>query len=100
MKQIPTILILLLVLLSACRKEDNFMSEGSITGPDYRECACCGGWFIEIGPETYRFQELPEGCIIDLIDAIFPIEVKLDWSFDETPCLGDEIIVGRMELLN
>ena len=99
MKRLAKIIVLMTLLLPACSKEEGYMSEGSITGPDYRECACCGGWYIVIGPQTYRFQELPEGCSIDLIDAIFPIEVKLDWRIDDTPCLGDEIVVERMVLI-
>jgi len=59
---------------------------------------CCGGWFIIIEQDTLRFDQIPEGSSITLDDAKFPIDVYLDWQPKEPKCLGDEIIVSRMEL--
>jgi hypothetical protein len=78
-------ILLLLTALTAitfsCKKDRaNFQSTGTITGPDYRECACCGGWFIDIADTTYNFDNLPASSNIDLATATFPIMVKLDWS--------------------
>jgi len=86
-----------MVFLVSCQKEDPYLSEGTITGPDFRECACCGGWFIDIGGETYRFQELPCSCSLDLMNEEFPLDVFLDWKKDPDGCLGDEIIVYRIK---
>jgi len=103
MKAINTLyLVLIFAVLSSCRDESEKTSIGIITGPDYRECACCGGYFIEIGKETYRFltDELPEGSInFDLIDAQFPIKVRLRWHLKENTCLGDEILITRIRLI-
>lgn len=74
-----------------------YNSDGTITGYDMRECACCGGWFIVIGDTTYRFYELPKGSNIFFELETYPIEVKLDWKKSPTPCMGDEIVVERIK---
>ena len=72
-------------LTVSCSKDKaNFQSHGTITGPDYRECLCCGGWFIDISDSTYNFDKLPASSNIDLTTATFPIQVKLDWSLKNT----------------
>jgi hypothetical protein len=87
----------LLVIASCSMGEDEFRSNGTITGYDTRECVCCGGYFIDIDKATYRFFDLPRNSNIDLDSATFPIYVKLDWAIDPNACLGDEIIVSRIE---
>ena len=85
LKQIFFSGILLAVILFSCDKEDeNFQSSGLITGPDIRECICCGGYFIEIEDSTYNFDSLPESSGIDLSSETFPVAVKLDWDMDRT----------------
>ena len=78
--------------------DDDFESDGTITGIDPRMCACCGGYFIEIEEETYRFGALPEGSGLDLTQQTFPLEVELDWDTSSVRCLGDEIDVIRIAL--
>lgn len=68
--------------------------DGVILGVDYRECVCCGGWFIEIGEDTLRAQVFPDD--FEVGDR-YPIPVRLRWEPDPTPCLGDEIIVFEIE---
>ena len=90
----------LAALLSNCAcslSEDDFMNNGTITGYDIRECSCCGGFFIDIENITYRFYDLPANSGLDLTDARFPVYVKLDWQNDPNACLGDEIIVLKIE---
>jgi hypothetical protein len=70
--------LLLLGILSCSTEADEFMDEGTITGHDIRECACCGGYYIEIGTNTYRFYELPPNTNFNLDNPNFPIFVKLD----------------------
>jgi hypothetical protein len=90
-------IILSFILLSGCQREKNdYQSEGTITGYDYRMCMCCGGWFVEIGDSTWRFDQIPEGCTIILDSVTFPLPVYLDWEKKNPPCLGDEIVVERM----
>lgn len=89
----------LLLGVVACQHEDTtFRSEGRITGVDFRYCACCGGWFIEIGTEKYRAY-LSEAEIRDLnlSETVYPVPVRLDWEAVASPCLGDEIIVTRIK---
>lgn len=73
---------------------------GTITGEDFRRCACCGGWFIEINEEVYRFIAIPFSSNVDLFNEAFPIEVFIEWSLQEDACLGDEIDVISMDLAN
>ncbi|MEM6764639.1 MAG: hypothetical protein AAF655_06930, partial [Bacteroidota bacterium] len=50
---------------------------GRITGPDFRECSCCGGYFLEIGEEVFRFYDEPycSDLALDVTDYGFPLEV-------------------------
>lgn len=97
MKKILYIIILLIGCLNCSMQEDEYESEGMITGVDDRECGCCGGYFIEIIDSTYRFETVPPGSNLKLENPNFPIQVKLDWHEDPNACLGDEIIVERIE---
>ena len=100
MKRIITaaLIAFILIIASCSMNEDEFRSNGTITGHDDRECICCGGYFIDIDKATYRFFNLPVNSNINLDSAAFPIYVKLDWKNDPNACLGDEIIVSRIEL--
>ncbi|HCY76323.1 MAG TPA: hypothetical protein DHV28_10410 [Ignavibacteriales bacterium] len=97
MKKIIFAGILLLICFSSCTEDENlFMSNGTITGIDIRECSCCGGYFIDINDSTYRFYTIPAGSDVQLQNPNFPIYVKLDWAKADTVCLGDEIKVLRI----
>lgn len=97
MKKIFVLSIVLLMFgLSCSMEEEEFKSNGIITGFDIRECSCCGGYFIEIERNTYRFYELPKNSNLNLENPHFPISVRLDWIPDPNACLGDEIIVQRI----
>ena len=87
---------ILLTVLFGCKKEVDTMNSGQITGPDMSLCPCCGGWFIVIDNNTYRFLELPENSNFDIEDETFPINVNLDWQNDANACLGDEIIISAI----
>ena len=87
MKSIITTLVIIavtVITISCSKDKANFQSNGIITGPDYRECSCCGGWFIDISDTIYNFDNLPASSNIDLTLATFPIPVKLDWSLGRT----------------
>jgi len=94
--QIFTTIIICFVLAS-CMKDNDFGQKGVITGFDYRKCMCCGGWFISINDSTYRFYQLPDQNNIDLENASFPVEVILSCKKDPNGCMGDEIIILRIE---
>lgn len=91
---------LLFGLLISCKKDPssnsvNLKSYGKITGIDARMCPspCCGGWFIEINKENYRFLKLPDNSNLDLSNATFPVNVYLSWKKIDSGCGGDEISV-------
>ena len=94
MKSIIFIGVILLLSFSSCSEDGSeFMSNGTITGIDFRECVCCGGYYIDINDSTYRFFTLPINSEVPLDNPVFPIYVKLDWAKADTICLGDEIKV-------
>lgn len=78
--------------------DDEFESIGVITGPDLRACACCGGYLITIDGTQYRIWEFPADheLVLDSMEN-FPMTVRLDWEPAPQPCIGDEIIVERIE---
>ena len=81
-KKALLVILTLVAIIISCDKEENYQSTGVITGPDVRDCICCGGFFIEIDDSTYNFESLPASSGIDLIEDTFPINVNLDWTFD------------------
>ena len=99
MKKILAVALIIIAfsIVSCSLGGDDSMSDGTITGYDTRECACCGGFFIEIDNVTYRFYDVPPNSELNLQNPTFPIYVKLDWTKDANACLGDEIIVLRIE---
>jgi hypothetical protein len=98
MKKIIYMSFLLLIIIIGCNESDNeYKDNGTIVGIDIRECSCCGGYFIEIRDSVYRFNTLPAGSELNLIDPKFPIYVMLDWKMKDTLCLGDEIIVLKIK---
>lgn len=98
MKSIIFIGVILLLAFSSCSEDGSeFMSNGTITGIDFRECVCCGGYFIDINDSTYRFFTIPANSEVQLENTVFPIYVKLDWVKADTVCLGDEIKVLRIQ---
>ena len=84
----------LMISLFGCEKPNtsDFQSTGIITGVDYKMCACCGGWYIQIDNVTYEFETLPAGSAFDLQNVTFPIMVKLDWQLSTKPACPDKKI--------
>jgi hypothetical protein len=86
------------LILTSCHKpQPEYMWDGTITGPDYRKCACCGGWFITIGNDEYTFWALPAGSSLDLENEKFPLKVKLDWTKPDETCPSNRIEVVRIK---
>jgi len=97
MKKILLLVVVMYFSILSCTEDDDkYMDNGTITGIDFRECFCCGGYFIDINDSTYRFDSLPIGSNISLGNAVFPIPVKLDWQMEDTLCIGDEINVLKI----
>ena len=97
MKHFAGICIGVILFFTACKKEKSELSDGMITGVDYRECACCGGYYIDIDTCTYRFQALPANSDLILDEAEFPMPVALRWKKDINACIGDEVIIEYIE---
>ena len=77
---------------SSCKEG---FDEGLVTGPDYRACVCCGGWFVEINGNKYL---MPSPTHFDTTLALYqmPVPVCLRWKKREQPCLGNEIVVSEL----
>lgn len=94
MKQLLILSLVVMTFSFSCRKENVTLDTGTITGPDSRECVCCGGWFVNINDSLWRFTEQPANSDVDLTNTTFPIVVELKWEKDADACLSDEIIVS------
>lgn len=68
-----------------------------VTGEDWRMCPCCGGWFVTIGEARYRIGNMPEGSTLDLRTEKLPLNVRIKWRKDPTPCMGDELELEAIE---
>ena len=102
MKLRITFCFVLLLVFNSCKDDSGFPQQGLVTGPDFRYCACCGGYFIDITGKTYRFnnQELPVGSFnFDLVDT-FPVKVLVVWKLKENSCLGDEITISKISVID
>ena len=97
-KLLQVILIVFTFIFSSCgvSQSTGFQSNGKITGPDYRMCACCGGYYIVIDTTTYEFDSLPNDANFSLKNATYPIYVKLDWKQDPSAC-GNYIDITKIE---
>lgn len=75
-------------------------SIATITGPDLRMCACCGGWFIRIDNINYEFESLPSDAKIDLQTEKFPVTVRIDWQMsDASACPDKKILIQKITKL-
>ncbi|MEJ7822212.1 MAG: hypothetical protein WKF85_07820 [Chitinophagaceae bacterium] len=101
MKASITLIILILTIFS-CKKEEQYMSNAEIIGYDAKTCPCCGG--IKIAIDN---AQNPNGNTYFLIDSLpsnftigdnpkFPIAVKLDWKIDTDHCFGSYIDITRI----
>ncbi len=92
------IFVLAIAIVQCKENESDTLTEAVITGPDPRDCICCGGYFIEIDDSTYNFDQLPSLCNLNLMTAEFPIQVYVEWEL-ERKC-GDiqYIIIKQIEV--
>lgn len=102
-----TILGIAIILLSfGCTNnitiEDNAqLVNAELLGLDKALCPCCGSWLIKIEgeDETYQFISLPENTDIDLETSVFPLQVKLDYTKDETLSCNNYVIIEDIQLI-
>ncbi len=97
-----SVMTALALLSSACRKDDEYMSDAVITGYDVRECACCCGLMINFDgqtqPYTGDFKLIDNSAKLG-IDSyeIFPVYVKVDWTSNADKCFGSYIEVTKLK---
>lgn len=85
-------------LLGACEETapNPNLDKGVITGYDLRFCPCCGGVFIEIQNDTFRYYTVPDTTFQFTANDL-PLNVLVDWSPQANQCLGDEIDIFHIE---
>lgn len=98
MKKIFRLMIITISLYIISCKDKNEDPIGKIIGEDSRCCICCGGYFIQIDQNSYRFRSLPAGSGINLNTVTFPIYVNVAFHKMDTQCWGDEIIIERIRM--
>jgi hypothetical protein len=94
-----TIICIIIFGFINCHKDNNtdYKSHGKILGPDYRTCACCSGYYIQIDSLTYEFDSIPTNSNIYLQKDTFPINVKLDWQLsNKIACPDKRITIQRI----
>ena len=97
-------LILIVFFLFSCKKEQNFMNDGVITGYDMRDCVCCGGLMINFNNETSSY--IGEYYLIDnnpgeigISDSSkFPIYISVDWIKDTLTCPQQHIKITKFKI--
>jgi len=97
---------LVLICLFTCQKEqqstcpDNLES-GRIIGYDFRKCACCSGYWIEVGNDTLRTFVLPENIEIADTNFVDGLDVLVCLSYEQAEAcndFGELIDVSEMRL--
>lgn len=83
-------------ITSGLKKPVSISDQGTITGYDMRMCACCGGWFIRIGTDTLRFDQIPAGSESLLENPVYPLNVKVKWAIKNPRCMLDQILVFEL----
>lgn len=92
-------------LFSACKKNadvpppaDSLYSENEavITGYDFSECVCCGGYIISIvnNPpygQDFLATDLPANMQLQP-NFIYPVYVKMKWQVADSPDCGSRYI--------
>jgi hypothetical protein len=92
------VIVLMMIGFATCSKvNDTYMSKGTITGQDYRMCACCGGWIINIEGENYLFDAIPANSGFILEKEPLPISVQLDWQLTPGGCPSNRITIQRIK---
>ena len=79
----------LITILSGCKKNATTYSDsGTLTGFDYRMCACCGGIFLESDTKMYHIESLPGMSNEDFNKILFPKRIRYNWVPDRD-CAGN-----------
>lgn len=89
--------VLLVAATLGCNKATVAKDSATILGADYRKCGCCGGWFIEIEQDTFRFFEAPNNSNVDLNSTSYPLKVDVKWRELEDACMSDLIEVTSLK---
>jgi hypothetical protein len=88
MKKLFLLLLMFFATSVISCEKIKYENTGTITGADMAMCACCGGYFIDIDGNKYRFEksELPSDFTFD--DSQLPLPVELNWELKTGVCTG------------
>jgi len=89
-----TVLFLVIISCFACEKEatntcPNNLEEGRIIGFDFRKCACCSGYWIEVGNDTLRTFVLPDNIEITDTNLVDGLDIPICFSYEKAKSCND-----------
>jgi hypothetical protein len=93
-----------LLLFYACSKEEQSncpdgLVEGRVIGIDARKCACCSGWWIEVGQDTLRAFTLPIELEFEATTLTEGLDIPVCLSYEKaTSCTDWEELIEVKEM--
>lgn len=99
MKYFSFLILLLIIGLLSCKKANPVTvseytnSDGYIIGGDPRDCACCGGWFVDINSDTMEIFNKTDTIGLMVQDKKLPVKVNLDWKKKTDGCLPWKTVI-------
>lgn len=81
-------MFLLLIMTSCDDTEDvittTYESTGQLIGLDMTMTPCSGGMIVVLDDDltSYRIEEFPSNFDFDVETAAFPLDIKLNWTFN------------------
>ena len=84
------------LVLGSCTKKYELV-EAKITGMDARKCFCCGGSILLINNTEYLFSGLPADADFNLDNAVYPINVEVQYVKEVGNCADfNRIIIQKI----
>ncbi|MDB5226171.1 MAG: hypothetical protein JWN78_364 [Bacteroidota bacterium] len=98
-KVILAIIILIVIFLTSCIKDD-YPAKGFLVRYDPRDCACCGGLFVNlnnvdtVNTSTKLVNSLPVDFVFD--QSELPLKVQFAWQ-NGGGCMANNIIITKIK---
>ena len=109
-----TISVIIIVPVTSCKKDKQYMNTAEITGIDNSlrpcpvndPCSCPGGFFIHIDNvpdpngnctfcKSFKALQLPKDFTLGN-NPQFPVAVKIDWTYDSLLCDSSRIVITKI----
>ncbi len=93
------IFLIIIIFLTSCIKDD-YPAKGVLVRYDPRDCACCGGLFVNlnnvdtVNTNTKLVNSLPVDFIFD--QGELPLKVQFAWQ-NGGGCMSNNIIITKIK---